>query len=142
MRNITPGTFARSAGQAASGYTPITVSKAVPVTIDMKRVIPSSLVVWFLNYARRLKHPQLFKWICALFLIDLIIPDLVPFVDEILLGLATLFLASWKKRGNAQGAAAESQSSEIRREKVVTGHAEKMDDPEKKSTPEDGHGKH
>ncbi|WP_255463298.1 DUF6116 family protein [Microbulbifer sp. YPW1] len=112
----------------------------------MKRVIPSSLVVWFLNYARRLKHPQLFKWICALFLIDLIIPDLVPFVDEILLGLATLFLASWKKRGNAPETAeertAETQSSEIRREKVVTGHAEKMDDPENKSTPKDGHGKH
>ncbi|WP_428818511.1 DUF6116 family protein [Microbulbifer sp. MCCC 1A16149] len=146
MRNIAPGTFGRSAGQAAPGYTPITVSKAVPVTIYMKRVVPSSLVVWFLNYARRLKHPQLFKWICALFLIDLIIPDLIPFVDEILLGLATLFLASWKKRGNAQGAAAdragETQSSEIRREKVVTGHAEKMNDPEKKSTPEDGHGKH
>ncbi len=112
----------------------------------MKRVVPSSLVVWFLNYARRLKHPQLFKWICALFLIDLIIPDLIPFVDEILLGLATLFLASWKKRGNApentSESAAETQSSENRREKVVTGHAEKMNDQENNSTSHDGHDKH
>ncbi|MBB5210785.1 DUF6116 family protein [Microbulbifer hydrolyticus] len=86
----------------------------------MKRVLPSALVGWFLRYAHGLKHPQLFKWICAFFLIDLIIPDLVPFVDEILLGLGTLFLASWKKSGST------TESSEGRQEKVVTGSAEKM----------------
>ncbi|SHG00236.1 hypothetical protein SAMN04487965_3122 [Microbulbifer donghaiensis] len=64
----------------------------------MKRVLPSALVGWFLNYARKLEHPQLFKWICAIFLVDLFIPDLLPFVDEFLLGLATLYLASRKKR--------------------------------------------
>ena len=63
----------------------------------MKRVLPSAFVGWFLKYASNLKYPQLFKWICALFLIDLFIPDLVPFADEILLGLATMFLASRKK---------------------------------------------
>ncbi|SEA50229.1 DUF6116 family protein [Microbulbifer marinus] len=64
----------------------------------MKRVLPSALVGWFLSYAQRLEHPQLFKWICAIFLVDLFIPDLLPFVDEFLLGLATLYLASRKKR--------------------------------------------
>lgn len=63
----------------------------------MKRVLPSALVGWFLNYARTLEHPQLFKWISVIFLVDLLIPDLVPFVDEILLGLAALFLGRWKK---------------------------------------------
>jgi len=84
----------------------------------MKRALPSAFVGWFLNYARKLKHPQLFKWISALFLIDLLVPDLVPFVDEILLGLATLFLASWKK-------SRRSQESDERQEKVVKGSAEK-----------------
>jgi hypothetical protein len=33
-----------------------------------------------------------------LFLVDLVVPDLVPLADELLLGLGTLLLASWKKR--------------------------------------------
>lgn len=63
----------------------------------MKRVLPSTLVGWFLNYATRLKHPQLFKWICALFLVNLFIPDPIPLVDELVLGLATLYLGRKKK---------------------------------------------
>ncbi|MCK7597592.1 hypothetical protein M0G74_09970 [Microbulbifer sp. CAU 1566] len=106
----------------------------------MKRVLPSALVGWFLNYARRLKHPQLFKWICALFLIDLLIPDLVPFVDEILLGLATLFLAAWKK--HAKAVPDSPEDNQTRQEKVVTGHAEKVVDTEKHPGSQAGHGKH
>ena len=45
-----------------------------------------------------LRFPQLFVLTLALFLLDVVIPDLVPFVDEILLGLASLLLASWKKK--------------------------------------------
>lgn len=112
----------------------------------MKRVLPSALVGWFLNYARRLKHPQLFKWICALFLIDLIIPDLVPFVDEILLGLATLFLAAWKKRSKLEqdGPASpeDARSEHGRKEKVVTGHAEKITDADKTAERQTENGKH
>ncbi|WP_066963454.1 DUF6116 family protein [Microbulbifer sp. Q7] len=95
----------------------------------MKRVLPSALVGWFLNYARRLKHPQLFKWMCALFLIDLIIPDLVPFVDEILLGLGTLFLAAWKKSSHVTSE--DPGDNQPRQEKVVKGSAEKVTGAEK-----------
>ena len=100
----------------------------------MKRVLPSAFVGWFLNYARKLKHPQLFKWICALFLIDLIVPDIVPFIDEILLGLGTIFLASWKKsRG-------ELNDLKEREEKVVHGTAEKSAvDAEFSSSKSDAH---
>ena len=49
------------------------------------------------RYASRLKFPQLFALTATLFLIALVIPDLFPFVDEVLLGLATLLLANWKK---------------------------------------------
>ena len=34
----------------------------------------------------------------ALFVVDLVIPDFIPFADEILLGLGTLLLANWKNR--------------------------------------------
>ena len=45
-----------------------------------------------------LRFPQLFLVTLALFLADLLIPDLIPFIDEILLGLASLLLASWKRK--------------------------------------------
>ena len=47
--------------------------------------------------ASRLKFPQLFAVTLALFLFDLIVPDLVPFVDEILLGLATTLFGFWRE---------------------------------------------
>lgn len=34
----------------------------------------------------RLRFPQLFGTLLVLFLIDLVVPDLIPFADEILLG--------------------------------------------------------
>ena len=51
----------------------------------------------FLNWASRLRFPWLLALTTALFVIDLAIPDLIPFVDEILLGLAALLLASFRK---------------------------------------------
>jgi len=51
-----------------------------------------------LAYAARLRFPTLFLIAMGLFVVDLIVPDVVPFVDEILLGLGTLLLSSWKKR--------------------------------------------
>jgi hypothetical protein len=78
----------------------------------MKRVLPSALVGWFLNYARTLEHPQLFKWISVIFLVDLFIPDLVPFVDEILLGLAALFLGRWKKSRSGKEPAEKTAGAE------------------------------
>lgn len=45
-----------------------------------------------------LRFPQLFILTVTLFFLDVLIPDLIPFVDEILLGLASLLLANWKKK--------------------------------------------
>lgn len=52
-----------------------------------------------MRYAERLRFPQLFLLTGLLFLLDLIVPDLIPFADEVLLGLLTLLFASWRKRG-------------------------------------------
>jgi hypothetical protein len=54
-----------------------------------------------LEWARRLRYPTLFKLTAGLFALTLFIPDPVPFVDEILLGLGTLLLANWKNRSAA-----------------------------------------
>ena len=51
----------------------------------------------FLAFAARLRFPTLF-WITAgIFLVDLLVPDFIPFADEILLGLATLILSNLQK---------------------------------------------
>jgi hypothetical protein len=44
-----------------------------------------------------LRFPQLFVISAAFFLFDLLIPDMIPFVDEILLGLLTLLLGSLRR---------------------------------------------
>lgn len=51
------------------------------------------------KYSSRLRFPQLFGAVAVLFLLDLVIPDLIPFTDEILLGLLTLLLGSLQKPG-------------------------------------------
>ncbi|MEA9911921.1 DUF6116 family protein [Xanthomonas campestris pv. raphani] len=51
-----------------------------------------------LDWASKLRYPTLFKLAAALFLVDLVVPDIVPFVDELLFGLSTLLLANWKTR--------------------------------------------
>ena len=51
-----------------------------------------------LAWARTLRYPTLFKLTAALFLLTLLIPDPIPLMDEILLGLGTLLLANWHQR--------------------------------------------
>ena len=49
------------------------------------------------RYAGRLRFPQLFAFTGTLFLLDMLIPDLIPFMDEMMLGLLTVLLGMWRK---------------------------------------------
>jgi hypothetical protein len=51
-----------------------------------------------MQFAAGLRFPKLLAVTAALFILDLIIPDMIPFADEILLGLLSMLLASLKKR--------------------------------------------
>ena len=53
---------------------------------------------FLLQYAARLRYPKLLALALGIFIADLIIPDFIPFADEILLGLLSLLLAGLKKR--------------------------------------------
>ncbi len=53
---------------------------------------------FLLAFASRLRFPWLFALTAGLFLLDLVVPDAIPFVDELLLGLGALLLGSWRKR--------------------------------------------
>lgn len=63
------------------------------------------LVLILTRYVSRLRFPQLFVLTAALFAIDVVVPDFVPFADEILLALATLLLGSWKKQRSGDASA-------------------------------------
>ena len=60
----------------------------------LKASIPAAILKW----ASGLRFPTLFFVTLALFGLDLFIPDFIPFVDEILLGMGALLLAGWRKR--------------------------------------------
>lgn len=51
-----------------------------------------------LAFAQRLRFPTLFMLVAGIFFVDLLIPDFIPFVDELMLGLGTILLANLKKR--------------------------------------------
>jgi len=50
-----------------------------------------------MGYASRLRFPTLFFITLGLWAVNMIIPDPLPFIDEIVMGLLTLMLATWKK---------------------------------------------
>lgn len=56
------------------------------------------------RFGRRLRFPQLFGLMGALFLLDLFVPDAIPFVDEVMLGLGTLLVGSLRKPDSSEEA--------------------------------------
>ena len=64
-----------------------------------------------MRYASNLRFPKLLAITAVLFVIDLLFPDMVPFVDEILLGLISLLFASLGKRGDVHASKVESRKT-------------------------------
>jgi hypothetical protein len=50
-----------------------------------------------LDWASRLRFPWLFALAAGLLVVDLLVPDFIPFADEILLGLATILLGTRRR---------------------------------------------
>lgn len=65
----------------------------------MRMLLPNRV----LRFAERLSFPRLFALTATLFLITLLVPDPLPFADEILLGLGTLLLGAWRRRRQPEG---------------------------------------
>lgn len=62
--------------------------------VDSKPIVGNVIT----RFAERLRFPQLFFIMLALFGLDLLIPDFIPFLDEIMLGLTTVLIGSIKRR--------------------------------------------
>ena len=78
------------------------------------------LIAAVLRFADGLKFKQLFLVTAALFLVNLLIPDPIPFLDELVLGLLMLMFASWKKNGGQKAPPADPSVIEgevVRKEK-------------------------
>jgi hypothetical protein len=64
-----------------------------------------------MRFASGLRFPTLFLLSGALFVLNMLIPDFIPFYDEILLALLTLALGAWKKRGRAPDSDAQAPAN-------------------------------
>jgi hypothetical protein len=60
---------------------------------EQERAVP-----FLLRFFSRLRFPWLFAVAAVIFGIDLIFPDVLPFVDELLFGVFTLLMGAWRKR--------------------------------------------
>jgi len=66
------------------------------MTLSTEAVTANMTPQFLLQHFRRLRFPWLFAVTAVLFGVDLIVPDIVPFVDELLLGLSTMLLGAWR----------------------------------------------
>ena len=63
-----------------------------------------------LKWASGLRFPYLFVLTMALFVINLFVPDVIPMVDELVMGLVALMLGSLRKRNGARPEKGESDA--------------------------------
>ena len=76
--------------------------------------IPTPASAFARNAASRLKFPQLFAVLLSLFLFDLVFPDLVPFIDEILLGLGAALFGLWREPASGAPASGTPAPSKMK----------------------------
>jgi len=55
------------------------------------------------RFFRRRRAPTLFAVVAGVFVLNLLIPDGLPFVDELLLAAATALLGSWRRDDTTNG---------------------------------------
>lgn len=62
-----------------------------------KGITRAPIVGWLTRYASGLRFPMLAAITAVLFVLDLLVPDVIPLADELVLGLLTVLLARLKK---------------------------------------------
>ncbi len=65
------------------------------------------------RFASRLRFPALFGLLAGLFVLDVLVPDMIPFVDEVLLALGTLLVGSLRKREHKSPASPAGEDSGV-----------------------------
>ena len=72
---------------------------------------PSSLPGPLMDFVNRLRFKNLFILITVLLIIDILIPDMIPMLDEIILGIIAVILGNLKKKttGDKSGTLIEGE---------------------------------
>ncbi|GGK08024.1 DUF6116 family protein [Luteimonas terricola] len=60
--------------------------------------MPNPILAPLLRWLGRLSYPKLFLVAAALFVANLFVPDPLPFVDELLLGIGAMMIARRKRK--------------------------------------------
>ncbi len=68
----------------------------------VSKIARGGLAGAFIRWSLNLRFPYLLLLVSVLFVLNLFIPDVVPFADEIIMGLVTAILASLKKKPEAE----------------------------------------
>jgi len=55
------------------------------------------------RFVSGLSFPKLFLLLSGLFLLDLAVPDMIPFLDEMFLGTLTVLFGMWRERKATSG---------------------------------------
>ncbi len=74
----------------------------------MGKLARGGLAAIVLKWASGLRFPWLFLLTAGLFVLNLVIPDALPFADEILMGLVALLLAGLKKKTASKDSSARA----------------------------------
>jgi hypothetical protein len=54
------------------------------------------------RFVSGLSFPKVFLLLSGLFFVDLLIPDMIPFIDEMFLGTLTVLFGMWRERKTAR----------------------------------------
>lgn len=65
--------------------------------------MPNPILAPLLAWLGRLSYPKLFVVAAALFVANVFLPDPLPFVDELLLGIGALMISRRKRRPDPPG---------------------------------------
>ena len=68
----------------------------------ISKIARGGVVGAFLRWSSGLRFPYIFMLMAVLFVFNLFIPDVVPFADEIIMGLVAAVLASLRKKPEQQ----------------------------------------
>jgi Family of unknown function (DUF6116) len=82
------------------------------------RAMANPIIGPILGFLGRLSYPKLFMLTATLFVVDFIIPDIIPFIDEILLGLGAMLLANWRKKPDTVGDGSAQAKPPIEGQKI------------------------
>ena len=68
----------------------------------LSKVARGGLIGIVVRWASRLRFPYIFLLTAVLFVLNLFIPDVVPMVDELIMGLLAALLASLRKKPESE----------------------------------------